>query len=159
MLRNWLYVYVGNFVGAVFVALFLSYWAEIVNVNVTGLAAQLGKASIRIAEAKVSISWLTLFLRGLGANWLVCLAVGLSIAADDVVGKIAGLWFPIMAFVAMGFEHSISNMFFIPLGMLNGANVTLWQFVVLNLVPVTLGNIVGGAVFVGAAYWWVYSHS
>jgi formate/nitrite transporter len=97
-----------------------------------------------------------LFFRGLGCNWLVCLGVWLAIASDDITGKIWGLWFPIMAFVGLGFEHSIANMFFIPLGMFNGANVSIGQFLFTNLLPVTLGNIVGGAGFVGVIYWWLY---
>ncbi|MGC9359739.1 MAG: formate/nitrite transporter family protein, partial [Anaerolineae bacterium] len=85
----------------------------------------------------------------------VGLGIWLAIAADDVAGKILGLWFPIMAFVAVGFEHSVANMFFIPLGMLNGANVNIAGFVA-HLIPVTLGNIIGGSVLVGGIYSWLY---
>lgn len=159
LLRNWGLVYVGNFMGSLFVALFLSYWTNITNVNATGLAADLGLATAKIAEAKINMGWGALVLRGLGCNWLVCLAIWLAISADDVIGKSAGLWFPVMAFVAIGFEHSVANMFFISLGMLNGANVSWGQFLWNNLLPVTIGNIIGGAGFVGAVYGWLHAHN
>ena len=150
MLRNWGVVYFGNFVGSLFVALFMAYWTGIVN------GGDLGKAAAAIAETKVSMNWGVLILRGIGCNWLVCLAVWLAIASDDIIGKIWGIWFPIMAFVALGLEHSIANMFFIPLGMFNGANVSIGQYLIGNLLPVTIGNIIGGAGFVGTVYWWIY---
>ena len=150
LLKNWVFVYIGNFVGSLFVAYCLAY--------LTGLATgepYLG-ATQAIAEGKVNKTFIQLFFRGLGCNWLVCLGVWLAIASDDIIGKIWGLWFPIMAFVGLGFEHSIANMFFIPLGMFNGANVSIGQLLFGNLLPVTLGNIVGGAGFVGVIYWWLY---
>ena len=96
-----------------------------------------------------------MFLRGVGANWLVCLAVWLGLSANDVAGRLLGLFFPIMCFVAIGYEHSIANLFFIPLGMMHGASVTVSDFLLANLVPATLGNIAGGAVFVGGIYWYI----
>lgn len=150
LLRNWGVVYVGNFIGSLFVALFLAYWSGIVN------GGDLGKAAAGIAEAKVNLGWWQVLLRSIGCNWLVCLAVWLAIASDDISGKILGIWFPIMAFVTLGFEHSVANMFFIPLGMFNGANVSVGQFLWNNLVPSTLGNIIGGAGLVGWLYWWIY---
>ena len=83
-------------------------------------------------------------LRGIGCNWLVCLAVWMALASDDIAGKILAIWFPIMAFVALGLEHSVANMFFIPLGMFNGANVRSSDMLWSNLLPVTIGNIIGG---------------
>jgi len=150
LLKNWVLVYVGNFIGSIFVAYFLAY--------VTGLTAADPwlSATQAIAQGKVSKGFGALFWRGVGCNWLVCLAVWLAVASDDIAGKIWGIWFPIMAFVALGFEHSVANMFFIPLGIFNGADVTWGQFVVNNLIPVTLGNIVGGAGFVGGIYWFLY---
>jgi len=148
--RNWTVSYVGNFIGSIFVVFFLTY--------LTGLLASdpwLGTIT-GIAEAKVAQGFWPLFFKGVGCNWLVCLSVWLAIASDDVVSKILGIWFPIMAFVAIGFEHSIANMFFIPSGIMYGANVTWAQFFTVNLIPVTLGNIVGGALFVGAIYWYIY---
>jgi formate/nitrite transporter len=108
------------------------------------------------AEGAKSLTWMQAFLRAIGCNWLVCLAVWLSVASDDIVGKVLGIWFPIMAFVTIGFEHSVANMFFIPLGIFLGAEVSWAQLFINNLIPVTLGNIVGGAIFVAMIYWYVY---
>ncbi len=150
VLKNWIWVYIGNFVGSVFVAYFLT--------SATGLfgADPWNAFIIKVAESKVNLSWWKLFWRAVGCNWLVCLAVWLSIAAEDIVGKIWAIWFPIMGFVAMGFEHSIANMFFIPAGMFAGANVTLVQFLLANLLPVTVGNIIGGMILVAGVYYYLY---
>ena len=149
--RNWTISYVGNFLGSIFVVIFLTY--------MTGLfASDPWLSSITgIAEAKVAQDFWPLFFKGVGCNWLVCLAVWLAIASDDVASKVLSIWFPIMAFVAIGFEHSIANMFFIPAGIMYGASVTWAEFFIVNLIPVTLGNIVGGALFVGGVYWYVYN--
>jgi len=149
-LRNWGLSYVGNLIGSIFVAYFLVY--------LTRMCAQEPYLSaVRgIAEGKVNAPFGVLFWKGVGCNWLVCLAVWLAIASDDTIGKIWGIWFPIMAFVALGLEHSVANMFFIPAGIFYGANVSWGQFFIGNLVPVTLGNIVGGSFFVGLVYWWLY---
>lgn len=149
--RNWTVSYLGNFLGSIFVVIFLTY--------MTGLfASDPWLSSITgIAEAKVAQDFWPLFFKGVGCNWLVCLAVWLAIASDDVASKVLSIWFPIMAFVAIGFEHSIANMFFIPAGIMYGASVTWTEFFVVNLIPVTLGNIVGGALFVGGVYWYVYN--
>jgi len=156
LLRNWGVVFLGNLIGAMLATLCLGYATGIANLDAGGLGEALGAAAATIAEGKVSLSWSAALLRGLGCAWLVCLAVWLAISADDISGKILGMWWPIMAFVALGFEHSIANMFFIPLGMLNGADVTVGQFLLSNLLPVTIGNIIGGAGFVGFIYWWLY---
>ena len=100
--------------------------------------------------------WHVVLLKGIGANWLVCLAVWLGMSSRGTAGKILGLWFPVMCFVAIGYEHSVANMFFIPLGMMQGAEVGWGEFIGRNLIPATLGNIAGGAVFVGGLYWYVY---
>ena len=151
--RNWGVSYIGNFIGSLFVAFFLAYLTHML-ANDPWLSTTIG-----IAEAKVSQGFWPLFLKGVGCNWLVCLSVWLAVASDDITGKILGVWFPIMAFVALGFEHCVANMFFIPVGIFYGANVTWGQFFVVNLIPVTLGNIVGGAVFVGLIYWYIYAHT
>jgi formate transporter len=147
--RNWALVYAGNLAGSLFLAYVLAY--------LTGLCAgEPTLSAVRaIARDKTSLPFLTAFWRGVGCNWLVCLAIWLAAAADDVAGKILAVWFPIMAFVGIGFEHCVANMFFIPTGMLYGAGVDIGQFLVRNLLPVTLGNIVGGAFFVGALQWWL----
>jgi len=118
------------------------------------------KKAIAIAGAKCSLPWAAAFWRAIVCNWLVCLAVWLALAAKDVIGKIFACLFPIMAFVASGFEHSVANMFFIPMGIfLTGGvdPVINWNnFLVGNLIPVTLGNILGGGIFVAGFYWWSY---
>ena len=113
------------------------------------------EAESNVAQAKVSMPWLTVFLRGVGANWLVCLAVWLGLSTDDAAGRMMGLFFPVMCFVVIGYEHCIANMFFIPLGMMLGAPVTAADMVAANLVPATLGNIAGGGIFVGGLYWYL----
>jgi formate/nitrite transporter len=142
--------YSGNLAGSLFVAFFLAYQSNLLNVP------PWLSCVINISQEKVSQHFWVLLLRGIGCNWLVCLAIWLAIASDDVTGKILGIWFPIMAFVALGFEHYIANMFFIPLGIYYGAQVSWYQFFVVNLIPVTLGNIIGGSFFVGVIYWFVY---
>lgn len=149
VLFNWILVYIGNFVGSLFFAYFLVKLPGMLSADAWQTAA------VQVAETKVSMPWLTVFLRGVGANWLVCLAVWLGLSANDVAGRILGLFFPIMCFVAIGYEHSVANMFFIPLGMMHGASVSLADFFLTNLLPATLGNIVGGSVFVGGIYWYI----
>ena len=149
--KNWVLSWVFNFVGALFVAYVLAY--------LTGIATAdpVSANAIGVAKAKVGMSFEAAFFKAIGCNWLVCLAVWLANASDDIIGKIAGIWFPIMAFVAIGFEHSVANMFFIPLGIFLGAPGVTWaNCITANLIPVTLGNIVGAAVFVACAYWFVY---
>lgn len=143
---NWLAVWAGNFVGALaFTYLFVFQ---------TGLLAAdpWHSAIIGIAEAKVAMPWLTVFLKAVGANWCVCAAVWLAMSSRSMSGKMLGCWFPVMAFVVLGYEHCIANMFFIPAGMLEGADVTISQMFVNNLIPATLGNIVGGALLVGGVH-------
>lgn len=149
-LRNWGLVYIGNFVGSVFIAYFLTHLTGIVS------DAPWSDMVHSIAEAKTSSPFYKTFLKGIGANWLVCLALWMGMSAQHTSGKILGLWWPVMAFVSMGFEHSIANMFFIPLAIFEGADISWSAFVIKNLVPATLGNIVGGAFFVGTFYWYAY---
>ncbi|HUT85290.1 MAG TPA: formate/nitrite transporter family protein, partial [Elusimicrobiales bacterium] len=127
-----------------------------------------GVQALKIANAKVNLSFSAALARGIGCNWLVCLAVWMALASRQVAGKILAIFFPIMAFVALGFEHCVANMYFIPMGLmlkgtkaatasgLNLANLNLNGFFVTNLIPVTIGNIIGGALFVGCIYWSVY---
>lgn len=149
-LRNWGFVYVGNFFGSLFVAWFLGHETGIIS------GAPWHQSLFSIIEVKTSSSFYVVFLKGIGANWLVCLALWIGISAEHTTGKILGLWWPVMVFVTLGFEHSIANMFFIPLAIFEGAPVTWTAFLLQNLVPATLGNIVGGAFFVGTLYWYAY---
>ena len=150
MLRNWGLVYLGNFVGALFVAYFVGY--------LTGtLTAEPWKEfTINIANVKTTAPFYKVFFKGMACNWFVALAMWLAYASNHISGKILGIWFPIMAFVAMGFEHCVANMFFIPSAMLLGAPISWSDFIVNNLIPATLGNIAGGSILVGLLYWYAY---
>jgi formate/nitrite transporter len=122
-----------------------------------------GVTALKIAAAKAALPFWEAFFKGILCNVLVCLAVWLALAGRSVVDKIFAIIFPISAFVAAGFEHSVANMYFIPLGILVQEHVSMpglptvsWPGLIFNLVPVTLGNIVGGAVMVAAVYYLVY---
>ena len=110
----------------------------------------------RFANGKVSLDWGTVFLKGIGANWLVCLGMWMGYAAKDIIGKCIGIWIPVMLFVTLGYEHSIANMFFIPAAIYAGADILWLDFILKNLIPATLGNFVGGAVFVGCVTWFLH---
>jgi formate/nitrite transporter len=164
MAKRWGVVYLANFIGSILVAL-LFYFSGLWK---TGDGA-LGAAAVKVACNKVALSFGEALWRGIGCNWLVCLAVWMALAARQTIGKIFAIFFPIMAFVAIGFEHSVANMYFIPTGILlmnvegiaNIAGVDLnilgwFNFLWRNLLPVTIGNIIGGVVFVGMSYWGAY---
>lgn len=151
VIRNWTLVYIGNFIGAMLFTYFMVYCCGLTAADPYHSAIQ------SIATAKVSMPWITVFLKGIGANWCVCLAIWLALSGRGLIAKMAGCWLPVMAFVALGYEHSIANMFFIPLGMMEGADIAPLQFVTANLIPATIGNIVGGAVFVGCVH--AYLHT
>ena len=159
LLRNWAIVCGGNFIGAAGLALlvFLSRHPEMNN----GAIAQ---EYLRIAAAKVAMPFWTAFFNGILCNTLVCMAVWMALAGRSVIDKAVAIVFPISAFVAAGFEHSVANMYFIPLAMLletfgktgETANVVTWVGFFSNLVPVILGNIIGGSVLVGLVYHVIY---
>lgn len=169
LLNNWLIVYVGNFVGAISTAviLFLS-WQWAFGGGAVGLNA------LNIANHKVQLGFGQAIILGILCNTLVCLAVWLSIGARTATDKILAIIFPIAAFVAAGFEHSVANMYFIPIGLFikAGAGMEFWEaigktpadyvqltwsnFFLANLLPVTIGNIIGGAIMVGLVYWFIY---
>lgn len=150
LLKVWLWAYVFNFVGAMFVAYFMA--------NKTGLVTSAPWSTYlhNLAQNKVSSDFITIFIKGIGANWLVCLGTWMGFAAKDVTGKSLGIWIPVMLFVTLGYEHSIANMFFIPAAIFSGADISWYQFGIVNLIPATLGNIIGGALFVGCLYWYIY---
>lgn len=169
MLKNWIVVYLGNFVGA-FAAAALVYFSS----QHTLGGGAVGAAALATAEAKTSLTFSQALTRGVLCNVLVCLAVWLSYSGRTAADKILAVVPPITAFVACGFEHSIANMYFIPVGLFikSGASDSFWsqigksaneyptltwdQFFIANLLPVSLGNIIGGAVLVGIVYWFVY---
>ncbi len=168
MLRAWTIVYVGNFIGAVGTAVLVYLSGQYLADH-----ASIGAVALKIALAKATLPVDRAFFLGILCNVLVCLAVWLSYGGRTVSDKILAIIFPISAFVAAGFEHCVANMYFVPLGLLLKsygpaeliANVVrstgsleplTWSSFALGLVPVTLGNIVGGGVLVGAVYWFVY---
>jgi formate/nitrite transporter len=162
LLRNWAIVYVGNFVGAVSVAVFV--WLGDWGAQDDGAV---GATALGIAAAKASLPFWTVFWRAVLANALVCLAVWLATGGRTIVDKVFAIVFPISAFVASGFEHSVANMYFIPVGLLLErdvpdaatdpalAGLDLAGFGT-NLAAATIGNVIGGAVLVGLVYWFVY---
>ena len=170
LLRNWAVVFAGNFVGSLVIVflIFLSgHWSE-------GQSA-VGAKALMIADAKVDLTLWQALSRGILCNTLVCLAVWLCFSGRSVADKVLAILFPITAFVALGFEHSVANMYFIPAGLVlkqnpqvlaaaeavlgeapGLSNLTIPGFLLYNLLPVTVGNILGGGLFVGAIYWFVY---
>lgn len=150
LLKNWAVIFAGNFVGSVATALLVHYSGALG----MGDGALLHTVT-KIAESKAHLPFDQIFFRGILCNILVCMGVWLSLGARGVGGKIAAIVFPVSAFVAMGFEHCVANMYLIPLGMMEGADVTMAQFIA-NLVPATLGNIVGGGVLVALVYRVIY---
>jgi formate/nitrite transporter len=148
--RNWAVVLVGNLLGSLFVAYFFAVQTGIVTAD-----APFARLSA-IAEMKghTETDW-QVFMRGIGCNWLVCLAIWMSIGAQDIGGKILAIFFPVMAFVAMGFDHLVANMFFLPAAIFSGVDGITWADALSNWLFAGLGNIVGGALFVGGAYWYL----
>jgi formate/nitrite transporter len=168
VLNLWVWVYIGNLIGSIVFAYIMAY-GPFVSFDSAGAATvtAFGSRAIAIANAKVSyvgmMGMWSLFLKAIACNWLVNLAILLGICADDLIGKFFGIWFPIMAFVSSGFEHCVANMYFIPAGILTqgfitdpakinaGLNwVSMWTA---NVILATIGNIVGGLLFVGVLYW------
>ena len=166
LLNNWFWVYFANFAGSLLLV-WIMYATGLWKTGDLGVGAK----ALAIANGKVNLSWGSAFSRAILCNWLVCLAVWMAVGSKDIIGKIFAIYFPIMAFVASGFEHSVANMYFVPMGLLlkgnvdvvaaagltdKLANLTWGGFFVNNLIPVTLGNIVGGTIFVSTLYWAVY---
>jgi formate/nitrite transporter len=152
ILRNWLLAYLGNVIGCLGTVVFV-VWADIASLG----GGAVGETAIQIARAKAGLSLGEAFARGLLGNALVCLAVWLAMGGRSVTDKILAVLFPITAFVAMGFEHSIANWFFLPFGLvLDGQGAERFAGAAMNLLAVTAGNIVGGTLLVGGVYWAAY---
>ena len=169
LLRNWVIVYLGNFVGSIFLAFMVSQSGLF---SVSG--GLLGATVIKAAIGKASLPFGQAIVRGILCNIIVVLAVWMAIAAKDIASKILAIWFPIMLFVMSGFEHSIANMYFIPAGIfaksnsayVEAGNITAESLSKLNvggllsnLIPVTIGNIIGGAIIIGLGYWYIYRYT
>ena len=158
MLISWGIVYVGNFIGGLLMAVLIVY-GHVTNLFDSGLA----QTFVNTGIAKTTLSFGDAFVKGILCNFFVCLAVWLSFAAKDLFSKIAGLWTPILLFIACGYEHCVANMFYIPCGLfssyeyhLSRPNLNWGRYFYKNLIPVTLGNIVGGSILVGFGYWYIY---
>jgi formate/nitrite transporter len=167
MLRNWGLVYLGNLVGSVLVAVLIFHSGQL------GFShGLLGGFTIKVAAYKTGLTFVQAFAMGILCNWLVCMAVWMAAASRDIVGKLFAIFFPIWLFITSGFEHSVANMYYIPAGLLAKtvpafveqakalgatdaglANLTWFRFAWTNLLPVTLGNLVGGGLFVGIVFW------
>jgi formate/nitrite transporter len=159
VLRNWAIVCCGNFIGAAGLALlvYLSRHAEMNN-------GAIGQEYLTIAAAKAAMPFWTAFFKGVMCNVLVCMAVWMAFAGRSVVDKVVAIIFPISAFVAAGFEHSVANMYFFPLAMLlqgdgASAGAITWAGFFSNMLPVIMGNIIGGSVLVGLVYHIIYRRS
>lgn len=146
VLRNWLIVYLGNLLGALFIGWLVfssGLLGHVGNLNPAGVTA------VQIAQTKLQLGFQEALCRGILCNMLVCLAVIMCIASRTVVGKIFGIYFPIMTFVASGYEHSVANMYFLPIGlMMEGQFMSNFFVIFKNLIPVTIGNILGGLLIV-----------
>jgi len=167
MLRNWTIVYIGNLFGALLIAYMMVHSGLF-----TSGAGMLGAVTLKIAVYKVNLSFVQALFLGVMCNWLVCLAVWMSYGAVSMVGKMFSIFFPIWLFITSGFEHSVANMYYIPVGIMVKSNSTFvelsglsqetldsltWSsFFIDNLIPVTIGNIIGGGLLVGMAYWLAY---
>ncbi len=165
LLRNWGIVYVGNFIGSLVIVGLVFASKQYLGSN-----GEIGVTALKIANGKVAFGFWQALSLGILCNILVCLAVWLTFSARSTVDKIAAIIFPITAFVAAGFEHSIANMYFIPIGLtiknvdpafaastgLDLSGLTWRTFIVNNLIPVTIGNILGGSIFVAAIYWMIF---
>jgi formate/nitrite transporter len=160
---NWSWVFLGNLIGSVFygglVAIALTMAGQ---VEPSGVAERIRQ----IAEMKTTgyahfggAGMLTVFVKAILCNWMVCFGVVMAMASTSTIGRIAGAWMPILIFFAQGFEHSVVNMFLIPTGMMLGAKISLADWWVWNQIPVTLGNLVGGALFTGLALYVTYARN
>ncbi|MFD9669390.1 formate/nitrite transporter family protein [Rhodococcus sp. NPDC059968] len=163
VLRNWGLVFLGNFLGAITVAVMMAI------VFTYGFAAdpnQIGEAIGHIGESRThgyaeygAAGMLTLFVRGVLCNWMVSTGIVGAMMATDVPGKVIAMWMPVMLFFAMAFEHSVVNMFLFPSGLLLGVDFTVLDYLISNEIPTVLGNMVGGLVFTGLALYFAHRHT
>lgn len=157
VLKNWSLIIFANLVGALFLA-FIIYWSGHTDMN----DGKIAETYVKVANSKASLSFSHAFLKGILCNVLVCLAVWMAYAGQTVTDKVMGIIFPITAFVAAGFEHSVANMYILSIGLLEKSQVAFhadsltFVGVASNIIPVLLGNIIGGGVFVGLVYSTIY---
>jgi formate/nitrite transporter len=151
LLRNFGPVLIGNLLGSLFVAYFLAVKTGVVTAD----APLKRLTAIATLKASTESDW-QIFLRAIGCNWLVCLAVWMALGAEDIGGKVLAIFFPIMGFVAMGFDHVVANMFFLPAAIFAHVPDIGWGDAIRNWIFAFLGNFAGAAVFVAGAYWYLY---
>lgn len=170
LIKSWFFVYIGNFIGSLLIVFLIYYSGQLGFSN-----GALGGFTLKVAATKTGLTFANAFSMGILCNWLVCTAVWMASAAKDITGKILAIFFPIWLFIASGYEHCVANMYYIPEGIIAKSNPLFidqalklgvsqhkidalnWEsFVVNNLIPVTLGNIVGGVLCVGIVYWLTY---
>ncbi|KFA62430.1 hypothetical protein S40285_06082 [Stachybotrys chlorohalonatus IBT 40285] len=151
--RNWIVCYIFNLLGCLFFAGFLAWWSDTLSSDAQSSYA------VTQAEGRVNINWWFNLTRGIGCNWLVGLAVFLATSSKDNLSKIVGIWIPIWAFVALGYQHSIANFFLVPIGMFYGTNFSVGKFIYQSVIPVTIGNIIGGSGLTGAMLWFLYGRN
>jgi formate/nitrite transporter len=160
LLRNWAWVYFGNLIGSLlFAVLFYLAITSFRTGNGGAIGDLLKQAALKktVAYAALGSSgWATALVKGMLCNWMVTIGAMLALASRSTFGKIAAMWLPILIFFALGFEHSVVNMFVIPSGMILGASISVGQFLLYNLLPVTLGNLFAGAFFTGVALYATY---
>lgn len=150
LISNWGVITLANIVGAIFVAYFFGHFVGLTHTGV------FQEQVISVAQHKVESSFFQAFVSGIGCNWFVGLALWLGYGAKDTAGKILGIWFPVMVFVAIGFQHSVANAFVIPAAIFESSGT--WLDFIQNFIPVYLGNIVGGSAFVSGFYYLSYTH-
>ena len=152
LLKNWVVSFFGNLAGMLFFVAIICGYGGVFQIN--GYKTE----TINFATLKIiDPHWYQIFLRAIGANWLVCFAVFISISSREIVSKILAIWFPTATFVALGLDHVIANMFFIPIAIWNGApGISVSYYIWKSMLPSVLGNIIGGGVFVGGMYWYLY---
>ena len=158
MLKNWAISYLGNFAGSILVAILLTYGHAY-----SLFGGRLAQTAVTAAQNKALMSFPDALFKGILCNILVCIAVWVSYSAEEVAGKIIGLYLPILLFVISGFEHCVANMFLVPAGIFVSGeygivadSLTWYRFLLHNLLPVTIGNVIGGACIVGMGYWFLY---
>lgn len=160
LLRNWGWVYLGNLIGSLlYAALFylaITNWRTGNGGAVADLLKQAAQKKTLAYSALGASGWATALVKGILCNWMVTIGALLALVSRSTVGKIAAMWLPIMTFFALGFEHSVVNMYVVPSGMMLGAPVSVGQWLFWNLLPVTLGNLVAGTLFTGIALYATY---
>ncbi len=153
--KNWIAVFIGNFIGALGMVAII-YGTGLLQHGSENVLSKTGEVSVHLAEMKTRLTFIEALTRGILCNLLVAGAVWMQTAATEVSGKVWTIFFPIVAFIVSGFEHVVANMFYIPTGMAVGASVSTGSFLIDNILPVALGNIISGGLMIPGLYYLVY---